>query len=390
MKFFLFNLFFLVFFHQAVLAENATCDFGTVKFLSDYPTARLNGCEEKSGDYYLYISPEVKPVNPSPWYGFKVVSDQKRTINVYLNYTYASHRYWPKVSRDGLHWRTLEANKITKYSKGRKIRLKLSVDDKPSWISAQEILNNQQYDLWNRHMARKDFVNLYIMGESVQGRPIYKLETTGKWDKGKPANVVLVGRQHPPEVTGALAMMPFVETLLSDSILARRFRDNFRIIIVPDLNPDGVAGGNWRTNANGVDLNRDWGPFTQPETRLMRTELDRFRDGKDGKLRLMLDFHSTYENLIYTQSREDSLYPASFALRWYSAIKKRLPNIPFKQEPRHNTALPTSKGYVYKSFDVPAITYEMGDESDRIKIRELAIVAAEEMMKTLLMTSEKR
>ncbi len=390
MRILLFNLFLLVFFHQAAVAENATCDFGTVKFLSDYPTARLNGCEERSGNYHLYISPEVEPVNPSPWYGFKVVSDKKKTINVYLNYTYASHRYWPKVSRDGLRWRTLEARKIKKYRKGRKVRLRLSVDSKPLWVSAQEILNNRQYDLWNRHMARKDFVNLFVMGKSVQGRPVYKLETTGKWDKGKPANVVLVGRQHPPEVTGALAMMPFVETILSDSILARRFREAFRIIIVPNLNPDGVAGGNWRTNANGVDLNRDWGPFTQPETQLMRTELDRFRSDKDGKLRFMLDFHSTYENLIYTQSRDDSLYTANFALHWYDAIKKRLPDISFEHEPRHNRKLPTSKGYVYKTFGVPAITYEMGDKADRMKIRNLASVAAEEMMKTLLMTSEKQ
>ncbi|PCI46553.1 MAG: peptidase M14 [Alphaproteobacteria bacterium] len=369
---------------QMALAKNATCDFGAVKFLTDFPTARINGCEEKSGDYHLYISPETKPVNPSPWYGFKVISDKKRTINVYLNYTYAKHRYWPKVSRDGLRWSTLDARKITRYNEDRKVRLKLAVDDKPLWVSAQEIFNNQQYDLWSQHMAGKDFVDRRVLGKSVEGRPIYKLETTGNWQADKPANLLLVGRQHPPEVTGALALLPFVETILSDSRLARRFRDKFRIIIVPNLNPDGVFNGNWRMNANGRDLNRDWGPFTQPETRLMRTELDRFRDEKDGKLYLMLDFHSTYENLIYTQSTEDSPDSARFARDWYGAIKKRLPDIAFKHDPRHNTKLPTSKGYVHKTFGVPAITYEMGDESDRGEIRRLANVAAEEMMKILL------
>ena len=391
MKSLLFSILLLInvsFTVQAQNVENSKCDFGSVKFLSDFPTARLHDCAEKSGNYYLYFSPETKPINPSPWYSFKVVSDKQRNINVFLNYTYAKHRYWPKLSRDGLRWDTLKASKIKKYKKGRKVRLKLAVNKQPLWVSAQEIFNNRQYALWSRYMAQKDFVDLLPLGKSAEGRLIHKLETSGNWGTDKPDTLMLVGRQHPPEVTGALAMMPYVETLLSDRPLAKRFRDKFRIVIVPNLNPDGVFRGNWRTNVNGVDLNRDWGPFTQPETRLMQIELDRFREDKEGKLRLMLDFHSTHKNLIYTQSMEDSPKAAKYALRWHKAIKDRLPDIPFKHDPRHNTKLPTSKGYVYKTFKIPAITYEMGDESDRGQVRRLAIVAAEEMMKILLETSE--
>ena len=384
MKSFLYGIFFLICVSSGAQAESVKCDFGSVKFLSNFETARLNGCEVKSGDYYLYISPEITPVNPSPWYAFKVVSDKERTINVYLNYTYAKHRYWPKISRDGLRWSRLKPGKIKEYKKGRKVRLRLNVGRDPLWVSAQEILNGQYYDVWNRHMESRNFVSLSKMGNSVEGRPIYKLETAGDWGEDKPGNLMLIGRQHPPEVTGALAMIPFVETLLADTPLAKKFRNKFRIIIVPNLNPDGVAQGNWRTNANGKDLNRDWRDFSQPETRLIKTELNRFKDEKEGRLHLFLDFHSTWENLIYTQTREDKTTPPAFASRWYEAIKKRAPKIPFKHDPRHNSTLPTSKGYVFNHFGAPAITYEMGDEADREQIFELAMIAAEEMMKILL------
>ena len=73
--------------------------------------------------------------------------------------------------------------------------------------------------------------------------------------------MAIVGRQHPPEVTGSMALMEFVETIVGASDLAKEFRQSFRTIVIPLMNPDGVAAGNWRHNLNGVDLNRDWGPF---------------------------------------------------------------------------------------------------------------------------------
>ncbi|MEM9235100.1 MAG: peptidase M14, partial [Pseudomonadota bacterium] len=51
---------------------------------------------------------------------------------------------------------------------------------------------------------------------------------------------------------------------------------------------------------------------------------------------------------------------------------------------RHNSDLPTSKNYMYSTYNIPAITYELGDETDRAIIRESASVYAQEMMKLLL------
>ena len=45
---------------------------------------------------------------------------------------------------------------------------------------------------------------------------------------------------------------------------------------------------------------------------------------------------------------------------------------------------PVSKNWFYQTFDTPAVTYEVGDESDRALIRRLSTVAAEAMMALLL------
>src|SRR3546814_1987601 len=79
--------------------------------------------------------------------------------------------------------------------------------------------------------------------------------------------------------------MVFVDELAADSPLARDFRERTLVIVLPLLNPDGVVEGNWRGNINGQDLNRDWGPFTQSETRAVRDLLERELDDDGRRLR---------------------------------------------------------------------------------------------------------
>ena len=45
---------------------------------------------------------------------------------------------------------------------------------------------------------------------------------------------------------------------------------------------------------------------------------------------------------------------------------------------------PVSKSWFYEAFNASAVTYEVGDESDRALIRRLSTGAAEAMMELLL------
>jgi murein tripeptide amidase MpaA len=110
-----------------------------------------------------------------------------------------------------------------------------------------------------------------------------------------------LGRQHPPETTGALALIGFVERLFETDALAKRFRDEVGILLYPLINPDGVDKGYWRHNVQGKDLNREWGLFSQPENRAIDTDVAQWLEKHDTQLIKAIDFHSTHYEVFYTQ-----------------------------------------------------------------------------------------
>lgn len=69
----------------------------------------------------------------------------------------------------------------------------------------------------------------------------------------------LIGRQHPGETMAAWWMEGMLEQLTNpDDAVARALRRQFDFYIVPNMNPDGSYRGHLRTNAAGVNLNREW------------------------------------------------------------------------------------------------------------------------------------
>jgi predicted deacylase len=144
-----------------------------------------------------------------------------------------------------------------------------------------------------------------------------------------------------------------------------------------------VASGHWRHNLNGVDLNRDWGPFSQPETRAMRDAVLRYQSDETPRLAFFLDFHSTFHDVFYLEPADEGLWPAGFARRWLAAVSARMPDYTFRTEANPPTK-PYSKTWVRKTLEVPAVIYETGDHTDRTLVRQVATVAAEEMMRLLL------
>ena len=387
-------------------APSDTCETGAFALRADYPGARASTCRVLGPRRLeVGIQPEDDgPINPSPWYGFHVRSrsDDAGELEIWLRYGQHKHRYAPKISADGVTWRALPESGVERPDDGGAL-LRLRPDQRGLYVSAQENLEGAFYAQWREKIQRRASGARWTeIGRSVGERPIHALMTNPD-----AANyLLLIGRQHPPEVTGALALTGFVEELLkmgAASCPARparcRFFQTHGLVVVPLLNPDGVARGHWRHNLRGMDLNRDWGPFTQPETRAVKYLVDGFEQA-GRRLIMALDFHSTYRNVFYTQNHAAPTTPPGLVARWLAEARVRGGLYEFAHEPRgldgskgnaggserqgaEIAVLPTSKNYFYSRFGVPSITYEVADEEDRGAVARSSALFAQALVDAL-------
>jgi len=362
-----------------------SCDAGSFRVTDNFAGARRGSCEiaGKARVRLEILREDDQVTNPSPWYAFKVTPGEPGIAEIVLDYQTWEHRYAPKISNDGETWQLLDERLVLVSEDEHSARLSVPLVDKPVWIAAQELITPDVYNNWNRDFAERYNIALSDLGRSARDEAIEVFDSNPDAQNV----LLLVGRQHPPEVSGTFAFYAFVETLFGESDLAGNFRQQFRIIAIPVLNPDGVIDGNWRHNSDKVDLNRDWGPFTQPETRLVARLLDEL-DNSSGRVRLFIDFHSTNRNLFYTQDEISVTDPPGFARTWLKNSAIRLRDYPFTNEERPASGSTRAKNYMYERYGVPALTYEVGDETDREAAREAAKVFAEEMMR--LMLSQRR
>ena len=76
-----------------------------VFFSNEFDGARLNGVASDGNNHYtIWITAENTPINVSPWYAFKVWSKEPKEITVKLSYQNSRSRYYPKLSKDGIHF----------------------------------------------------------------------------------------------------------------------------------------------------------------------------------------------------------------------------------------------------------------------------------------------
>jgi len=354
---------------------------------NEFTGSRLNDCyQENDSTLVAAIEPENSPINNSAWYAFKVWSNKEKKINLKIIYKDGSQRYVPKLSYDGDNWTPIDSNLYFNDTAKGIGYLTLKVNSDTLWVSGQELILSHYYEKWIDKLLQNPFIKKSVIGKSVNGRAINKLEI----DEGNDNSdlIYIIGRQHPPEVTGAFGLISFVEKLTDDSELSKNIREKFRIVVIPIVNPDGVDNGHWRHNANGVDLNRDWFAFNQPETRQVRDELMRIANESQSKVKFFIDFHSTQQDIFYITSKDstldfDPIYETTES--WLNIIQEMFPDYKLNiDESLNSNKAPTSDDWAYNTFNCPALTYELGDETDRNLIRKICSGAAEAMMETLL------
>jgi len=358
-------------------------DINDVVYDTSFSGARLDTITYLGNNTYkAKISPAFEPVNDSPYFAFGINAKSNKTIMLKLNYGKYRHRYIPKLSTDKKTWTKIKQKNLKMDTISGIATLKLNIGSKKIYVAGQEIEASSDTYLWMDNLMNKHLeLKKTVVGKTVLNKNNYCIQ----FENDSNVNaIVLIARQHPPEIPGgSIGFKAFFEELMSDANYAIQFRKKFNIYSFPLLNPDGADAGNWRHNANGVDLNRDWVDFTQPETQMVKNFLStKVKEGNN--IRFAIDFHTSYSGpYMLILDSINNTKAKGIIPKWIESIET---NSSLKVEARRRSQeLPYCYNYFYNQFGCEAVTYEEGDEIERKIIVQRAIIYAKELMKTFVL-----
>lgn len=354
-------------------AQTPICDAAGVRVSVDFPAGGRHTCRiTEGGEIILDVVPEGRPINSSPWYAFRLDAAERARARVTLDYGDHEHRYAPKVTRDGVSWASLRGRDVVVAADERRVTMNVQLEPGATFIAAQPIEIPAAVHAWARATLAPHRFEQVEYGRSIDGHALIG------YRGGEGADlVVAMTRQHPPETTGAVAFRAFVEHIMSDAPEARAFRQRHRLLLAPMPNPDGVLRGHWRWNNGGMDLNRDWRAFAQPETRALRDLI--LAEAQNRRTIAFFDFHSTRRNVVYAPPLDADAPTIDFL----PLLRERLDRAVDRPLPwtySHGESGGTTKGWSLEALRAPGLTVELDDEATEAQAQRIGRATADALM----------
>jgi murein tripeptide amidase MpaA len=235
---------------------NSQFDSGNIKVVSlDSPkNIQLSINKDNHSDYYqwfhfklhaspfvehkLHINDLAKSAYPSGWKDYQAVASYDRETWFRVDTEFTGDQLIIEFTPE---YNSVYFAYFAPYSYER--HLDLIADAQMSFDCRHELLGLS-------HDGRE--LNLLIIGEPDADES----DATVKNGKHK---IWITARQHPGETMAEWLVEGLLHRLLDeDDGLAKSLLQNCIFYIVPNMNPDGSARGHLRTNALGVNLNREW------------------------------------------------------------------------------------------------------------------------------------
>jgi murein tripeptide amidase MpaA len=222
------------------------------------------------------------------WFYFKASGAQGEACRFVIENAggAAYQQGWPGyqacVSSDREIWERAE----TSYDNGE-LTISLTPDADAVWIAYFAPYSMTRHDELIAACQQHRRVKLDVLGQTLDGRDMDRL-TIGEPGEGK-KTIWVIARQHPGETMAEWAAEGFLQRVLDDADPASRaLLDRAVVHVVPNMNPDGSFRGHLRTNAKGVNLNREWDKATPENSPEVACVLEAMREtGVD----LFLDMH---------------------------------------------------------------------------------------------------
>lgn len=208
------------------------------------------------------------------WFHFRVAGAKGRALTFrILNAGGAAYAFgWPgyktRWSADRTSWRMAE----TDYADGV-LSFTHTADSDLVWFAYFAPYSMERHHDLVTRIAGLPGVSHRALGVTLDGQPIDYL-SLGDGSR----QVWLYARQHPGETMAEWWMEGALEKLTDPAdATAQALRSKATFHIIPNMNPDGSRRGHLRTNAAGVNLNREWHaptPERSPEVLAVRNRMD--------------------------------------------------------------------------------------------------------------------
>ncbi len=249
------------------ISIDATFDSGNIEVVSiDGACAHLRIRRDNRSEFYQ-------------WFHFRVAGAAGRELELKIGDLNASAYPggWPGyracVSEDRGSWGRAETA-FDRDEDGGTLTIRYAPASDLAWFAYFAPYSLERHHDLVSEAAASEGVAYRCLGHSIDRRPIDCLEL------GEGAIPVwLFARQHPGESMAEWWMEGALEMLCDAADPAARvLRRECRLHIVPNCNPDGSVRGHLRTNALGVNLNREWhtpSAERSPEVLAIRNAMDR-------------------------------------------------------------------------------------------------------------------
>jgi len=247
------------------------------------------------------------------WFYFRLAGAAGREVTLRIvNCAASAYPHgWPDykgvMSLDREEWVRIAD---TSYSNGV-LTMKLTPPQDVVWIAYFAPYSMERHHDLVTQTAALPGVGYASLGKSLDGQDIDCL-TIGEG----PLNVWLYARQHPGESMAEWWMEGALEKLTDeDDPVARVLRKECTFRVVPNMNPDGSRRGHLRTNAVGVNLNREWhAPSSEksPEVLCVRNAMDEtppdFAMDVHGDEAIPANFLAGFEGISSLAERQQQLF----------------------------------------------------------------------------------
>lgn len=171
--------------------------------------------------------------------------------------SWAGPWYRPVVSRDGERW-----SHVTEAgwdAERKELSFTVPAGAERLWLAHIPLYPTERALALVGEAGRSLYARVEVIGNSVLGRPLHLVRVTDatKPDAGKRV-IWMQARQHAWEADTSRILEGALRFAVSDDPAAARLRAENILLFVPMINPDSVARGEVRFNANGFDPNRHW------------------------------------------------------------------------------------------------------------------------------------